>query len=125
MGGLERLRKLRLANGYKQKELAAMLGISQPQLTSYERGGYEPDIELLTRIAGFFDTSVDYIVGHTEVERPIEPVVEYALNEMEQRLIDGFRMIPKGVRKGVISLMETLKDEAQYHRQMDHQEENE
>lgn len=57
------LKELRTQKGYSQKELAAMLGISQPAYANYERGAREADYGTLSRLAGIFGVSVDYLLG--------------------------------------------------------------
>ncbi|MBE6924159.1 MAG: helix-turn-helix transcriptional regulator [Ruminococcaceae bacterium] len=61
---LENLRKLRDEAGVTQKRLADAIGVSQQSINKYENHNVEPDISTLIRIAGYFDVSVDYLVGH-------------------------------------------------------------
>lgn len=57
------LRMLRLAHGLTQQELAEHLGISPVTISGYELGRREPSIEMLERIADYFDVTVDYLLG--------------------------------------------------------------
>ena len=61
------LKKLRQETGVSQKQLADNIGVSQQSINKYENHNIEPDIETLIRIADFFDTSVDYLVGHNNI----------------------------------------------------------
>jgi len=54
---------LRLAHGLTQQELAKHLGISPVTISGYENGHREPTIEMLERIADYFDVTVDYLLG--------------------------------------------------------------
>jgi len=54
---------LRLARGLTQQELAKYLGISPVTISGYENGHREPTIEMLERIADYFDVTVDYLLG--------------------------------------------------------------
>lgn len=58
-----RIKILREQHGMKQRELAEELGISQNTLSTWETGRYEPDAEMLKRIASVFNVSVDYLLG--------------------------------------------------------------
>lgn len=62
----KRIRKLRLEQNLKQKDLAAKLGISTSSVGMYEREERQPDAETLKKIADFFNTSIDYILGNSD-----------------------------------------------------------
>lgn len=61
-----RLKDLREDNDVKQKVLAEYLNIKQNTYSQYENGKREIPIELLWKLADFYNTSVDYIIGRTE-----------------------------------------------------------
>ena len=63
---MNRLKDLREDNDVKQKELAEYLNIKQNTYSQYENGKREIPIELLWKLADFYNTSVDYIIGRTE-----------------------------------------------------------
>lgn len=61
----ERLKDLR---GEKSlQEVATALGISRATLGYYESGDRKPDIEMLLRIADYYNVSCDYLLGLTDV----------------------------------------------------------
>ena len=86
---LENLKALREAAAVSQKQPAEAIGGSQQSINKYENHNIEPDIETLIQIADFFDTSVDYLIGHTSVRHKIENVTAYELNAEESRIVDG------------------------------------
>ncbi|MCM6851672.1 helix-turn-helix domain-containing protein [Lactococcus lactis] len=59
----EQLKTLRKINGLTQKELAEKLKIKQNSYSDWENGKSEPNIEMLVRIADYFDVSLDYLLG--------------------------------------------------------------
>ena len=59
----ERLKTLRLAQGYTQEEVAAALHVSPQSVSKWERGESYPDIALLPPLANFFRTSIDALIG--------------------------------------------------------------
>jgi transcriptional regulator with XRE-family HTH domain len=65
-----RLKLLREEKGLLQKELAGYLEITPAAYGFYEQGRRQPDPVVLNRLADFFDTSVDYLLGRTEVRKP-------------------------------------------------------
>lgn len=50
-----------------QQALADKFGISQQSVYQYENDIVEPDITLLRKFADFFNVSVDYIIGQTDI----------------------------------------------------------
>lgn len=63
----ERLKKLRTDREISQAKLAMILGMSQQAIDRWEQGKTEPSIEMLMRLAAYFEVSVDYLVGMTEL----------------------------------------------------------
>jgi methanogenic corrinoid protein MtbC1/DNA-binding Xre family transcriptional regulator len=71
-----RLRELRVRRGLRQKDLARELGLAQTTIANYEQKSRFPDEEVLDRIADYFNTSLDYLLGRTDM----------SLNLQSQRL---------------------------------------
>ena len=67
---IERLRALREDKDLKQKDLAAVLDISQPTYSDYERGNANIPLDILKKLALFHETSIDYILELTDDPRP-------------------------------------------------------
>ena len=65
-----RLRDLREDRDVRQKELALFLQIGQYTYSQYENGHRQPPIDVLIKLAYFYDTSVDYILGITDDPTP-------------------------------------------------------
>ena len=63
----ERLLALRKEYGYTQRQVAQMLGISQPSYIRYENGTAQPSLENLSALADIFDVSADYLIGRSEI----------------------------------------------------------
>ena len=87
------LKKLREKKGLSQQALADIFEISQQSVNKYENHETEPDIRMLTQLADFFETSVDYLVGNTDIQHKIEPVHPYELNAEEAELLEKYRML--------------------------------
>ncbi len=63
----ERIRLLRKERKIKQKEMAEVLGLAPRSYQSYEYEERYPDFQGLIAIADFFDVSLDYLVGRSDV----------------------------------------------------------
>lgn len=105
---LHNLKTLRNEYGISQQRLADALGVSQPSINKYENHNIEPEIEILSRMADYFNTSIDYIVGRTEVRRKIEYLKEYSLNKKESEIITRFRSLTKDEQECILLVMQTF-----------------
>ena len=64
-----RIKELREARGEMQKVIAKALGIAPSTYSQYETGKREPDYSTLSKIADYFDVSVDYLLGKTDIKK--------------------------------------------------------
>lgn len=62
----KRLRDLREDKDLTQKDIANILNISQRGYSHYETGNNDIPTEILIRLADFYGTSVDYLLGRTD-----------------------------------------------------------
>jgi len=65
-----RLRELREEIGLSQAEMAKLLGCSQQTYSRYESHTTEIPLEQLIFLADYYDTSVDYLLGITNINEP-------------------------------------------------------
>ena len=66
----KRIRDLREDHDLKQKEVAKELGMSQTGYSKYETGENDIPTAVLIRLADFYHTSTDYLLGRTDVKDP-------------------------------------------------------
>lgn len=66
----ERIRNLREDNDLTQKQVGALLNMSQTGYNQYEIGKNDIPTRVLITLANFYDTSVDYLLGLTNVKSP-------------------------------------------------------
>ncbi len=65
----ERLKGLREDRDLLQKDIAKFLNITQVAYSCYEIGRRQIPIEALIKLANFYNTSTDYILGLTDVRK--------------------------------------------------------
>ena len=65
-----RLRDLREDHDLTQSDVAALLEMKQPQYFRYEQGYRDIPTDMLIKLADYYATSVDYILGRTDDPRP-------------------------------------------------------
>lgn len=67
----DRLKELREEKGITQKELGKVINISDRVIGYYEANDRFPkDESILRMIADYFDVSVDYLLGRTNIRKP-------------------------------------------------------
>ncbi len=67
MAHYKRLKDLREDNNYTQKEIADLLFTTQPQYYRYESGLRDLPCELAIILAKFYNVSLDYILGLSDI----------------------------------------------------------
>ena len=67
------IRDLREDLDMNQTELAKMLGMSQTGYSKYETGENDIPVAILEKLADFYHTSVDYLLGRTDQRTPYPP----------------------------------------------------
>ena len=65
----QRIQDMRTDADLSQRELSEILHISQRSYSHYETGSRNIPIEMLIRLANYYDTSIDYLVGRTDVKK--------------------------------------------------------
>lgn len=65
-----RLKDLREDSDISQNQIAELLHIKQNTYSQYENGKRQIPIEMLVRLAIFYNVSVDYILELTDMKEP-------------------------------------------------------
>ena len=66
----ERIRNLREDNDLTQAYMGTILNVTQKTYSRYENGDRAIPIELLSKLADFHNTSVDYLINRTDIKTP-------------------------------------------------------
>lgn len=67
-----RMRELREDNDLKQKDLAKYLSVDQSTYSDYENGRINVPSDILIMTAEFYNVSLDYLVGRSNVKKFIK-----------------------------------------------------
>lgn len=94
---LERIRKDRKVS---QATLGEELGLTQQMISSYEKDASSPNVEILTKIADYFNISIDNLVDHV----PNKPNITSA----EARFLRYFETLNELDREKCIMIAQTL-----------------
>lgn len=66
-----KLRELRVINNLTQQELADKIDITRFTYCNYENEKTQPPIDLLIKIANYFNVSLDYLCGNEQTTKDI------------------------------------------------------
>ena len=69
---VNRLKDLREDKDLTQNDVAKILNTTQQQYSKYEIGIRLIPIDKLNKLADFYKTSTDYILGRTNIRKPYE-----------------------------------------------------
>jgi len=64
------IKELREDTDTKQETLARFLNVKQTTYSKYELGKINVPIEALIKLADYYNTSIDYLVGRTNCKKP-------------------------------------------------------
>lgn len=68
-----RIRDLRKENKLNQEDIAKLLSVSISSISQYEKNVSTPDIESLNKLANYFNVSMDYLFGRSNIRNPYTP----------------------------------------------------
>lgn len=77
----ERFKKLRLEKRLTQDKLAEMFFLNKSSISRYENNFQIPELELLNKFAQFFEVSVDYLLGRTDIRNPEKEILKEEVPE--------------------------------------------
>ena len=63
---MKRLTELRKEQRLTQDDLAKIIGSNKRNISNYEVGRSSPNINLLKKMATYFNVSIDYLVGYSD-----------------------------------------------------------
>lgn len=104
----QRLKHLREDKGLIQRELAEKLNVSRATITQYENNNRFPDQEMLKKIASFFNVSIDYLLGMTDI-RKIKQNSNTKEKEDPNPLLKDFENLSPESQKELEKYLELLK----------------
>ena len=103
----ERVRKLRLAHSYSQRELAKLVGISAGLISFIERDRNKPNYEIVRRLAIVLETTTDYLINGTPPRHkpPEEELIERLRSEAKYKMAYHNNMsIPENISEKIARL---------------------
>jgi transcriptional regulator with XRE-family HTH domain len=92
----ENLKELRKKKNNTQEDLAEFLSVSITAVSKWERGECYPDIELIPKIASYYDVSVDNLLGVKGIKKweylHVHMIYDASKNLAEELFENNFRI---------------------------------
>ena len=105
-----RIKQLRENRGLIQEILASELGITQQMLSKYERDVLCIKVDVLKRIAEYFNVTTDYLLGISEVKRDLQGQMKMNKTlDTYYDLIEIYKGLDEYDQEMVWSIMQTVK----------------
>lgn len=105
-----RIKQLRENRGLIQEILASELGIIQQMLSKYERDVLCIKVDVLKRIAEYFNVTTDYLLGVSEVKRDLQGQMKVNKTlDTYYDLIEIYKGLDEYDQEMVWSIMQTVK----------------
>ena len=105
-----RIKQLRENRGLIQEILAAELRITQQMLSKYERDILCIKVDVLMKIAEYFNVTTDYLLGISEVKRDLQGQMKMNKTlDTYYDLIEIYKDLDEYDQKMVWSIMQTVK----------------
>ena len=102
-----RIKELREEKHLRQIDVANAIGTSQTNIGRWENGINEPAPSFVTKLADFFEVSVDYLLGRTDDLGTVIPSsAPSRLSLEEQKLLEGYRELPPNLKQTIQELIE-------------------
>ena len=105
-----RIKTLREKRGIIQEILAAELGITQQMLSKYEKDVTVIKVDILKRLAEYFNVTTDYLLGMSDVKRDLTGQIK--LNETLDEyydMIEVYKRLDQYDQELVWSLLQIVR----------------
>lgn len=113
-----RIKQLREKRGLIQEILAAELGITQQMLSKYERDVTLIKVDILKKIAVYFNVTTDYLLGVSDVKRDIKGQMK--VNETLDAyydLVEVYKDLDPYNQEMIWSIIQTVKKTSEKRKQ--------
>ena len=97
---MEILKQLRKENKKTQQQVATYLNVSQVAYSKYENGKAEPSFDVLSKLADYFNVSIDTLIGRKSEKR---------LSEKQNQLLQLLQQLDSDEMEKIIDYASLIK----------------
>lgn len=105
----ERLRALRLEKDMTQDEVASYFGLHKTRISQYELNKRQADDEMKKKLAEFFDVSLDYLMGISDIRESADEILNNSENTIALHSDYNYDELPDEARKEIENFIEFIK----------------
>ena len=105
---LDNLRVLREAKNFTQVKVSIDIGVSQELVSQWELGKTMPNPPALIKLADYFNCSVDFLLGRTDVTTPISTLVLDKCDVECANIVELYKSLSADNRQHLISYLNHL-----------------
>ncbi len=96
----KRLKQLRIETNRTQEEVSKEIKVTRATLSRYETGEFEPPITTVADLANYFNVSLDWLAGNSEIRDP---------NINSHKLLELYNSLPSEHKIQVFTFINYLK----------------
>ena len=114
-----RIRQLREKRGLIQDILATELGITQQMLSKYERDITLIKVDVLKRIAAYFNVTTDYLLGVSDIKRDLQRQMK--INETLDEyydLVEVYKELDQCEQEMIWAIIQVVKKSSEKRKKM-------
>lgn len=100
-----RIKQLREENNMTQIRLSIELEVSQETVSAYESGKHFPSVATLLKMANIFNTSIDYILGLSDIRYPHS---SDKLSDEEQMILEKWKQLDERCKELLIAYIDGM-----------------
>lgn len=105
-----RLKELRKNKGISQEQVAIDLGISMRAYQNYEYGKREPNIEMILKLAEYYNVTTDYLLEKETAPSP-DPFESFRFTkEMEEEASEDYKRLTSQEKAVIAKIVKALAD---------------
>ena len=95
----KQIKYLRQSRALRQVQLADKLGVKKQSISNWENDNIRPSVEMLEKIADFFDVSTDYLLGREEKGKGLGGVNTLDVTGLSPLQIKHIQLIVDDIRE--------------------------
>lgn len=106
---MNNFKKIRVKRNITQVDLAKIINVKQETISAYESGKALPSADALVKIAGYLNTSTDYLLGRIEDDSPLSEFNIKDMNPKTYKMLNNFIMLKDKQKDDVLWYSEVVR----------------
>lgn len=102
---LNRIYDLQEKSGYSASYIAKSVGLPNSAFSEWRRGKASPSLDAITKLANFFEVTIDYIVLGKELA-----IENSSISEDDQKLLNKYHSLPRELQIQLTTYLDGMID---------------